>query len=378
MHQTNILHIIDTMGIGGAEKILAGTVNGLTDFQHHVIYLNGSDAMVTSLPADCRILKLNCRSKFDMLRCAFRVNRYIKKNNIDIVHSHLFMASLVARMACPKRVKLFTTIHNLPSYNFFSESRVANWLERITTRKRHHLIAICHEVFNDYKNKFGVKGDYTILYNYVEDEFYKPAYHSMNFKENFRMIAVGNLKKQKNYGYLVEAFKSMPKNIYLDIYGSGEEEPELRSVIEKHRLNIRLCGVHKNIQQLLTTYDAFIMSSRFEGQPISLLEAMASGMPAILSDIPVLREVTNSKAVFFDLDNVNDLVVKVTAIANHRINLDDLAKANFERIKKIGSRENYMTMLKKIYLDPDTYRSNSGIQKRSAGTIFRPALTVSA
>jgi glycosyltransferase involved in cell wall biosynthesis len=374
MYKTNIIHIIDTLGIGGAEKILVGTVNGLPGFRHHVVYLNGSDALVSSLPADCKVVKLNCRSKFDMLRCVVDLRKYIKKNNIGIVHSHLFMASLVARLACPKNVKLFTTIHNLPSYNFFSQSRIANWLEKITTRKHHHLVAICHEVFKDYKKKFGVKGDYTILYNYVDDDFYKKQYRAMNFKEQFRMIAVGNLKKQKNYSYLAEAFKKMPKNIFLDIYGGGAEEAELRSLIEKHQLNIRLCGVHKDIQQLLPTYDAFIMSSRFEGQPISLLEAMASGMPAILSDIPVLREVTNNKAIFFDLDNVNDLVTKVTAIANHQVDLDEFAKANFERIKKIGSRENYMTMLNKIYLDHAAYRIET--MKKSPAKIFRPALTV--
>jgi glycosyltransferase involved in cell wall biosynthesis len=374
MYNTNVLHIIDTLGIGGAEKILVGTVNGLPGFQHHVIYLNGSDSMAVSLPANCKIVKLNCRSKFDILRCAFELNKYIRNNNIEIVHSHLFMASLVARLACPKNVKLFTTIHNLPSKNFFAESRIAKWLEKITTRKRHHLIAICHEVFKDYKKNFGVKGEYTILYNYVEDGFYAADYKKMSFNGTFRMVAVGNLKKQKNYSYLVEAFKKMPKNIYLDVYGAGVQENELRTEIEKHHLNINLCGVRKDIQYVLPQYDAYIMSSQFEGQPISLLEAMASGMPAILSDIPVLREVTNNKAIFFDLDNTGDLVNKLTAIANHEVDLDEYAKANFERVRKIASRDNYMTMLKKIYLEHEVYRTETYSLPRVK--IFRPAMPV--
>ena len=231
-------------------------------------------------------------------------------------------------------------------------------------------------MFKDYKKNFGVKGEYTILYNYVDEAYHADTYKKMSFNGTFRMVAVGNLKKQKNYSYLVEAFKKMPKNIYLDVYGAGDQENELRSEIEKHHLNINLCGVRKDIQYVLPQYDAFIMSSKFEGQPISLLEAMASGMPAVLSDIPVLREVTNNKAIFFDLDNTDDLVKKLTSIANHEVDLDEYAKANFERVRKIASRDNYMTMLKKIYLEHEVYRTETYSLPRVK--IFRPAIPVPA
>jgi glycosyltransferase involved in cell wall biosynthesis len=178
----------------------------------------------------------------------------------------------------------------------------------------------------------------------------------MNFNGTFRMVAVGNLKKAKNYPYLVEAFKKMPKNVHLDIYGSGPLEKSLQKEIDQHKLNIRLCGVRDDIHKVLPQYDAFIMSSIFEGQPISLLEAMACGMPAILSDIPVLREVTNNKSIFYQLDNVNDLVGKVTAIASHQVDLDEYARSNFERVQRIASKDNYMHTLSKLYLAPELHR----------------------
>jgi glycosyltransferase involved in cell wall biosynthesis len=372
MSQINVLHIIDTLGIGGAEKVMIGAVNSLPEFQHHVVYLNGSDAMACRLPVSCKIKRLNYLSKkFDVPRCAMELRRYIKKNKIDIVHSHLFVSTIIARLACPRNVKLFTTIHSLPSRNYFA-SRMAKWWERVTYRKRHHMIAICNEVFNDYNHCIGVKGPYTILYNYVEDVYHAKDYRRTNFGKTLRLVAVGNLKPAKNYGYLIEAFKSMPKNIHLDIFGSGPLHRELQTEIEKHGLNIRLCGVREDINNVLRDYDAFIMSSIFEGQPISLLEAMACGMPAILSDIPVLREATNNKAIFYDLNNVNDLVAKVTAVANHEIDLDEFAKAGFDRVKKIASKENYMEMLKKVYLEHQDYRHQA--YQIPPVKIFRPAL----
>jgi glycosyltransferase involved in cell wall biosynthesis len=356
MAKTNILHVIDTLGVGGAEKVMIGTINGMPQFQHHVLHLNGPDTLASHLPESSKVENLNYRSRFDIFRCAFKLRRYIQKNNIGIVHSHLPLATLVARIACPKNVKLFTTIHSLPSKNYYAESNLTKWMEKLTYRKRHHIIAICHEVFKDYNQCVGIKGAYTILYNYVEDVYHATEYQKANFNGTFRMVAVGNLKKAKNYPYLVEAFKAMPKNIHLDIYGSGPLEQQLKTEIEKHNLNIRLCGVRDDIQNVLPKYDAFIMSSIFEGQPISLLEAMACGMPAILSDIPVLREVTNNKAIFYKLDDVNDLVTKITSIADHKVDLDEYAQSNFERVQRIASKENYMHTLSKLYLAPELHR----------------------
>ncbi len=372
MPETNILHIIDTLGIGGAEKVMIGAVKSLPEMRHHVVYLNGSDALACQLPVSCKIKKLNYRyTKLDIPRCAIELRRYIRKNNIDVVHSHLFIATLIARLACPKDVKLITTIHSLPSKNYFV-SRMNKWLEKITYRKRHHLVAICREVFNDYNQCIGVKGPYTILYNYVEDEYYTAKYRKMNFNGILRLVAVGNLKPAKNYPYLIEAFKSMPKNVHLDIFGTGPLQRQLQTEIEKYNLNIRLCGVRDDIHNVLRNYDAFIMSSVFEGQPISLLEAMACGMPAILSDIPVLREATDNKAIFYDLNNVNDLVQKVTAVANHKVDLNEFAKAGFERVKKIASKENYVTMLRKVYLTHEVYRSQT--YNIPSVKVFRPVL----
>lgn len=376
MHKTNVLHIIDTLGIGGAEKVMVGVVNGLPEMNHHVVYLTGSDTMASSLPASCKIKKLNYSSKLHLLAAVLQLRGYIRSNNISIVHSHLPGATLIARLACPKDVKLFTTIHSLPSKNYFVESRIAKWLEKMTYRKHHHIIAICQEVFNDYKKCIGIKGPYTVLYNYIDDINYTAHYKKMSFNGEFRMVAVGNLKKAKNYPFLIEAFKNMPKNIYLDIYGSGPLYNELQREIETHQLNIRLCGVREDIHNVLPKYDAFIMSSIFEGQPISLLEAMACGIPVVLSDIPVLREVTNNNAVFFNLDNTADLVQKLTAIANHEIDLNEHAALNFERVKKIASKDNYMSMLKKVYMEHEVYRTQ--VYKIPPVKIFRPVLPATA
>jgi glycosyltransferase involved in cell wall biosynthesis len=356
MSKLNVLHIIDSLGLGGAEKVLIGAVNGLPEFQHHIVYLQEPDTLAKRLPSSSIVYKLNYKSKFDIIRCILDLRKYIEDNNIQVVHSHLFLSTLIARLACPQNVKLFTTIHSLSSKNYFAESKIAGWLEKLTYNKSHHMIAICDEVFKDYNKCIGIKGPYSVLYNYVEDIYCKKEYRKMNFTDTLRLVAVGNLRKPKNYSFLIEAFKKMPANVSLDIYGSGPLQNELQKGIEKFKLNIRLCGVREDIHNVLPEYDAFIMSSVFEGQPISLLEAMAGGMPAILSDIPVLREVTSNKAIFYSLENTDDLIQKINAILDHQINLDEYAQSNFERVKRIAGKENYMNTLTGLYLKPEIYR----------------------
>ncbi len=356
MSKVNVLHIIDSLSLGGAEKVLVGAVNGLPEFNHHIVYLRTPDTLIKNLPASAKVYKLNYKSKLDIFSCVNDLKKYIEANDIKIVHSHLFLATLIARLACNKNIKLFTTIHSLSSKNYFSQNKFTKWLEKLTYKKRHHVIAICEEVFKDYNECIGIKGPYSILYNYVENVYYTNDYKKMNLNGKLRLVAVGNLRAPKNYPYLIEVFKKLPANVQLDIYGAGPLHDELQQEIEKNKLNIKLCGVREDIHNVLRQYDAFIMSSVFEGQPISLLEAMASGMPAILSDIPVLREVTNNKAIYYSLNNGDDLVQKINALLNGQINLDEFAQSNFDRAKRIADKENYMNTLHRLYLKPEIYR----------------------
>jgi glycosyltransferase involved in cell wall biosynthesis len=351
MDKSNILHVIDTLDMGGAEKLLTGTVNGLPEFNHHIICLCGTGSLVKELPADCKVVTLNFRSKLDTWRCVKQLRRYIRDNNISIVHSHLVMSTMIARLACPKDTPLFSTLHSLLGQRCFRRGqRFQRFLERLIYRKRHHIIAVSKEVANDYHNAIGIKGGYHVLPNFVEDKFFKDDYKRMSFNGRFRMVTVGSLKPAKNHRYLAEAFRHLPKGVSLDIYGDGPLRTEMEEQIEKYQLNIKLCGMRNDVHEVLPQYDAFVMSSVFEGQPVALLEAMACGMPSILSDISTLREAAGDTGIFCDLNNVADFVEKVKAIANHEVDLDVYAKGAFERVQQMARKDRYMQELTRLYM----------------------------
>ncbi len=344
-----LLHIIDSLGVGGAEKLLVGIINDLKGYEHHLIVLRGPETLRTDITASCHFLNLNC-SSFSQLFYKSRIARkYIREHKIRLVHSHLYEANLLARLATPRSVPLVNSIHAISSLASYKINKVSLYLEKVSYKKRHVLLAVSKAVLDDFEEWVGVKGESHVLYNFIEDRFFLPHHTKDNPAGSLKLVAVGNLRWQKNYPYLVEAFKKMPAGVSLDIYGQGDLRDSLQEEIDKHKLNIRLLGVRNNLEEIFPTYDAFIMSSFYEGQPLSLLEATASGLPALLSDIPVLREVLGDDAIYFDIKDPQSLVNVVSDMLAQKYNLNKLAEAGIRKVNSFARKHYYMEKLSGIY-----------------------------
>ncbi len=106
-----------------------------------------------------------------------------------------------------------------------------------------------------------------------------------------RIVSVGRLDSQKNFPLLIKSFAALGEQFSeyrLDIYGEGPERETLQKLIESFNLQerISLCGAKKNVQQLISDAEIFVMSSDYEGFPNALLEAMSIGLPVISTDFP--------------------------------------------------------------------------------------------
>lgn len=345
-----ILHIIDSLGRGGAERLLVDILNNLKNFEHHLIILNDPEKLTEELNTDVRFLNLHQNSHWDLFKNAWIVRKYIRNNKIDLVHSHLYFSNILARLAVPASMPLFNSLHVISSLDNYSKNKLTLYLDRLTYRKRHNIIAVSNEVLNDYDQWVGLKGAATVLFNFIDDAFFqvgRPG--AATSAATLKLVAVGNLRYQKNYWYLVEVFKHLPDTVTLDVYGEGSLRQELEEEIERYKLNIKLKGSQKQLYKILPAYDAFIMSSFFEGQPLSLLEGIACGLPAILSDIPVLREVTAEHALYFDLSNPMDLVNKLKAILHGELSIDQNVEPALARISSFAKKEIYLHKLRQLY-----------------------------
>ena len=147
-----------------------------------------------------------------------------------------------------------------------------------------------------------------VIYNPLTLEPGKPSQG-----DSKRFLAVGRFShRHKGFDLLIEAFNIFAKNNkewILDIVGEGVEEPIYRKMIADYKLEERIT-IHpftNNIQQYYTNAQVYVLSSRWEGMPLVLMEAMSHGLPIISSDLPICKEIMGDFGMYFTNGNVNEL-----------------------------------------------------------------------
>ena len=145
-------------------------------------------------------------------------------------------------------------------------------------------------------------------------------------KKKFKIISVGRLEDQKGYDILLKSLfllKEKKLNFVCDIYGNGSKKKEILNIIKINNLlnQVKVKGVKKNIFSLYKKYDLFVLSSKFEGFPNSLLEALSTGLPCISSDCdygPSEIIKNNINGLLFKNSNHLDLYKKIKYLIENR------------------------------------------------------------
>jgi glycosyltransferase involved in cell wall biosynthesis len=348
-----IVHVIDSLVRGGAETLLVGLLPLLAaDYEVILVTLTAD----TDFPPESIVCAerhcLGFTGSKSIPRCALALRRIIARTRPHLVRAQLFASSLVARLATPASVPLVFSIHSAMSKDAYEKNRLALPIERLTYRRRHALIAVSQDALADFDRHVGIKGKAFVLHNMIDDAFFESARAPDSWQPGMplRLVAVGNLKAAKNYALLVEAFRALAgAPVSLDIYGEGPLRADLEAAIGAHALPIRLKGLRSDIAEILAGYDAYVMPSLYEGFGIAAAEAMASGLPMLLSDLPVLRELSHGNALFFDPHQPPSFAALVGDIVAGRADIAALSARGREIAGASYRRAAYVAKLKRIY-----------------------------
>ena len=350
-----IVHVIDSLGRGGAETLLVGLLPLLAE--HYdvtlVTLMPDSDFPPEAVVAAERHC-LGYTGFKSLPRCVLALRRIVRRVRPDLVRSQLYLSSVVARAATPASTPLVFSIHNPMSQDAYQKNRFALPLERLTYRDRHALIAVSGDALADFDRHVGVKGKSFVLHNAIDEAFFAPPAGGVSWAPGrpLRLVAVGNLKEQKNYPFLAEAFRGLAGlPVSLDIYGEGPLRPRLEAAIGEHGLPIRLMGKSGDIPRLLAGYDGYVMPSFYEGFGIAAAEAMAAGLPMLLSDLAVLREITHGNALFFDPKDPASFAALVREILAGRVDLSALSEKGRAIAAAHYRRGAYVEKLRRLYAE---------------------------
>ncbi|HMO61354.1 MAG TPA: glycosyltransferase [Ferruginibacter sp.] len=347
-----ILHIIDNLGRGGAETMLVKVVKQLPDYRHVIVTLHPENEFGAEV--ECAALYcLHLGSKLKAPLAAMQLRRIIKKENVQLVHSHLFWSSVIARMGVPAKIPLYTTIHAFVASSIEYRPWRMRLIEKLTYKiRKSTIIAVAKGALKEYFSFINLKPhDAHCLYTFVDTGvFNNSVATTKKCDDTFRIVSVGNLKEQKNQRFLLEAFTALKhENITLDIYGKGPLEEELQQYINQHNIKVTLKGQATDIQNQLGQYDLFVMSSLYEGFALSVLEAMALGMPLLLSNISSFKEQCGDTAAYYNLDDKNDFTEKLLALKNSPLQLEDIGAAAKIRVLNNFTLQKHITRLKALY-----------------------------
>jgi glycosyltransferase involved in cell wall biosynthesis len=354
MQKQTIIVIINDLQRGGAETLLVGILPELNERY---------DVVLVTLREFCDFREdeivytyrynLGVNSRLSVLKGVFKLKSIIRRHKPTLIHAHLAYGSLIARMACPADIPLIYTLHDTLS-SHFNRYGILTLLEKKTTRSNCSIIAVSNEVLLDYERSIKKVKNSFILDNYIADVFtqQKVPYKDLTHLNKLKLIAVGNIRAQKNYKYLIQAFTYLKQYpVTLDIYGKKMENlfESLQKEITAHQLPIVFKGKTDNIQEVLLDYDVYVMSSRHEGFGLAVAEAMAMGLPLLISDLPVLHSVTFNNALFFDIADPLFFVNRIKEIFEGKYNLNKLSARGIELAKEHYTKKVYLQKLFTIY-----------------------------
>ncbi len=347
-----ILHFIYNLGRGGAETMLVKTISELKEYNNIVVTMQADDEFGRELVCDKHIC-LNLKYIVQFPTSIFKIFKIIKQNKVDLVHSHLFWPTIISRCATPQKIPLITTIHAFIASSVEYKMPLIKWIDQATYKIRKSIIiAVAKGAQEEYFNFLNLKPFKTyVLYTFVDLDKFK-NYRKENNNETFKIISVGALRLQKNQTYLIRAMELLKsEKVELHIYGGGPLKNELQELINKTGTKVVLKGMVKNVEEVLQFYDAFSMSSTFEGFSIAVLEAMASKVNVILSDIVSFKEQCGDTALYFNLENEASFSKQINYLRQNKTASDLLRNEAFSRVKNKYTLPIYMTDLRKIYIE---------------------------
>ena len=303
-----ILHLIKSLGRGGAEVLLAeGLAAADRDaFRFEYAYfLPWKDALVPMLESQgAQVTCFAAKSSLAVLRSSRRVARYLREAKIDLVHAHLPLAGVVARQAGKMAgVPVVYTEHNLQE----RYHRLTRWLNLRTWHNQATAIAVSDDVADSIRRHAGDSVPIATVQNGVNVHTFDPATHDGREVRSqlgipFDAPVVGTVavfREQKRLDIWVQVAKRVTEKVpevHFILVGDGAERSHLESWIAAAGLqaNMHLVGLQEETRPYFAAMDAYLMTSDFEGQPIALLEAMSMSLPPVVTAVGGIPEVVES------------------------------------------------------------------------------------
>ncbi len=242
------------------------------------------------------------------LKSLFSIYKILKQEKPGIVHTHSSKAGIIGRFAA-RMCGIKNIIHTIHGFSFndtqsFFKKNLFIFLEKIGAKISKYLIPVSVEnTTKGLKNNIGKKEQYHYIRLGIDIENFKNFKDKPSLKEelnidekDFLVTTIGPFKPQKNLPDFIKIAKDISenhKNFKFVIVGDGTLRKSFEQLIKEYNISdkIFLLGWRRDISNILNSSDFFVMTSLWEGLPISTIEAMCCGLSPVVNDVDGQREI---------------------------------------------------------------------------------------
>lgn len=346
-----ILHVITTIDVGGAEKHLL-ELSSLQAEEGHLVYvypLKGELALLGAFQ-EAGINVISKGTNKSILFQYVHISYLSQTLQLDIIHAHLPRSEiLISLLLNFHHIRLIASRHNAETILGKRKANIISIILAWFVEKRFYRIICISRSVLDYlvsQHEVRLKDKWRIIY-------YGLPKHKTNwkvFKEfdgvKIKLVTVSRLVPQKNLFLIIDTARMLLDNrvdFLWEVYGEGPQRTFLQFEIDKRGLTdkVLLRGKNPNIASILQEFDFFVLASEYEGFGLSILEALDSGIPVIISKTPTSLELFGSNYPgLFDPKSASSLL----AVLRNFLSDVDLVNDVVKDLDKISSKFNSSTM----------------------------------
>lgn len=286
-----IVQIMPDFGVAGAEIMCENLTYELDKLGNEVIIISLYD-MHSSITKrienfGIKIIYLGKKNGLD-LSMFKKIKKIISIINPDVIHMHRYVMLYMMPVLLKKKYKSFHTVHNLAK-------KESNKLHRIINKFGYKYLSVVPVALTK-KIQLSIMDEYAlsekrvpVVFNGINLEkcISKKTY---NIKDVPVIIHIGRFLEQKNHIRLLYAFSKIldtAPNCILKLVGDGADKEKIIETVKILKLdsNVQFVGVVDDVYSLLHDADIFVLSSDYEGMPMTIIEAMGTALPIISTDV---------------------------------------------------------------------------------------------
>jgi glycosyltransferase involved in cell wall biosynthesis len=360
-----VLHVIDSLHLGGAQEVVLNLATcGSSRFLHEVATMHGHGIYWDRLrEAGIKVHSLSIHKHLPFYLATLPA--LLLAHRPDILHCHLIPSNIIAKpLGALFRVPLILN-HDHTNDPHRIDNKLLLAVDKTTNSFAHHIIAVAaacrnfliqHESIPPHK--------ITLIPNAIDLRRFSPRKSDRRKSRNkfglpldAKVIAgVGRLNSQKNFSLFLDIAAALvlrfPELRFL-LAGDGPEESMLREKARSLGLEDRVvfAGYVADTRHVYTAADMLLMPSRFEGLPMTLLEAMAMGLPVVASKLDGIAEVIEDGREGFLAESIHpqDFVDRSATLLESPTKSSELASNARAKIESRFSVERMTTAVEAIY-----------------------------